>query len=39
MEMPEGSLRQVLYNIVLNAIEASPRNGVVPLRSGRGGEA
>src|SRR4030042_732660 len=31
MEMPEGSLRQVLYNIVLNAIEASPRNGVVRI--------
>ncbi len=31
MEMPEGSLRQVLYNILLNAIEASPRDGVVRI--------
>ncbi|MGZ3798095.1 MAG: PAS domain S-box protein, partial [Pseudobdellovibrionaceae bacterium] len=31
MEMPEGLLRQVLYNILLNAIEASPRNGVVRM--------
>jgi PAS domain S-box-containing protein len=31
MEMPEGLLRQVLYNIFLNAIEASPQGGVVKI--------
>jgi hypothetical protein len=31
MEMPEGLLRQVLYNISVNAIEASPRGGVVKI--------
>jgi hypothetical protein len=31
MEMPEGLLRQVLYNILLNAIEASPQGGVVKI--------
>jgi signal transduction histidine kinase len=27
--LPEDSLRQVLYNIIVNAIEASPEGGVV----------
>jgi len=31
MVMPEGLLRQVLYNILLNAIEASPQGGVVKI--------
>ena len=31
MEMPEGLLRQVLYNILVNAIEASPQGGVVKI--------
>ena len=31
MEMSEGLLRQVLYNILLNAIEASPQGGVVKI--------
>jgi PAS domain S-box-containing protein len=31
MEMPEGLLRQILYNILMNAIEASPRGGVVKI--------
>jgi signal transduction histidine kinase len=31
MKMPEGLLRQVLYNILLNAIEASPQGGVVKI--------
>jgi len=31
MEMPEGLLRQVLYNILVNAIEASPPGGVVKI--------
>jgi PAS domain S-box-containing protein len=31
MEMPEGLLRQVLYNILLNAIEASPQGGVIKI--------
>jgi PAS domain S-box-containing protein len=31
MEMSEGLLRQVLYNIFLNAIEASPQGGVVRI--------
>ncbi len=28
---PQGSLQQVLYNLVANAIEASPRNGAVTV--------
>jgi len=31
MEMPEGLFRQILYNILMNAIEASPRGGVVKI--------
>ena len=31
MEMSEGLLRQVLYNIFVNAIEASPQGGVVKI--------
>ena len=31
MEMPEGLLRQVLYNILVNAIEASPQGSVVKI--------
>ena len=38
MEMPEGSLRQVLYNIVVNAIEASPQGGVVKVMTEADGE-
>lgn len=32
--LPESMLRQVLYNIVLNAIEASPPHGVVQVHAG-----
>ena len=28
---PEGSFQQVLYNVIVNAIEASPENGVVRI--------
>ncbi|HUT92437.1 MAG TPA: PAS domain S-box protein [Thermoguttaceae bacterium] len=33
--IPEGSLRQVLYNLVENAIEASPQGGVVKIHAVR----
>ncbi len=29
--LPEGSLRQVLFNIFQNAIEASPRGGLIKI--------
>jgi PAS domain S-box-containing protein len=29
VEMPEGLLSQVLYNVILNAVEASPAGGVI----------
>ncbi len=31
--LPEGTLRQVLFNVVQNAVEASPKKGVVTVRS------
>ena len=31
VSLPEDSLRQVLYNIIVNAIEASPAGGVVTI--------
>lgn len=31
MEMPEASLRQVLYNLFMNAIEASPEGGTIKI--------
>ena len=38
MEMSEGLLRQVLYNILVNAIEASPQGGVVKIMTEVGNE-
>jgi PAS domain S-box-containing protein len=32
--LPEDMLRQILYNLVLNAIEASPQNGVIRITAG-----
>ena len=29
--MPEGSLRQILYNILTNAIDASPKGGIIKI--------
>jgi signal transduction histidine kinase len=29
--LPEGMLRQILYHLVLNAVEASPNNGIVHI--------
>jgi signal transduction histidine kinase len=31
VEMHEGSLRQILYNILINAIEASPKGGIIRI--------
>ena len=31
VKAPEGSLQQVLYNLTVNAVQASPRNGVVNI--------
>lgn len=31
LEMPEGSLRQILYNILTNAIDASPKGGIIKI--------
>ena len=30
---PEGSFQQVLYNVVVNAVEASPENGIVGINA------
>ena len=35
LRLPEDSIRQVLYNVVVNAIEASPPGGVVCIQSAR----
>lgn len=35
LPLPEDSIRQVLYNVVVNAIEASPRGGTVRIQSAR----
>lgn len=35
LRLPEDSIRQVLYNVVVNAIEASPRGGTVRIQSAR----
>lgn len=35
LRLPEDSIRQVLYNVVVNAIEASPSGGVVHIQSAR----
>jgi signal transduction histidine kinase len=29
--LPEGSLRQILYNLLTNAVEASPHGGIVKI--------
>ncbi len=34
LQLPEDSIRQVLYNIVINAIEASPEGGRVRIDAG-----
>jgi two-component system, sporulation sensor kinase C len=39
MESSEESLRQILYNLLLNAIEASPRGGIVTIVTEVEGEA
>jgi hypothetical protein len=31
MEMPESSLRQVLFNILMNAVDASPEGGIIKI--------
>jgi PAS domain S-box-containing protein len=33
VNLPEGSFRQILYNLILNAIEASPKNGEITIRT------
>jgi PAS domain S-box-containing protein len=33
VNLPEGSFRQILYNLILNAIEASPQNGEITIRA------
>lgn len=35
--LPEGSLRQVLYNLLANAVEASPPGGVVTISAAQTG--
>lgn len=32
--LPEDMLRQILYNLILNAVEASPANGVIRITAG-----
>ncbi len=33
LDLPEGSLRQVIYNLSLNAIDASPQGGIVKVET------